>query len=330
MGWGGIPIQRVDETEAISVIRAVIDMGADLLDTARSYTNSEHRIGLALQRVKRPVVLSSKSPIKTNEIYKEVQKSLEQLRVKKINIYHLHAVQNILDYEKVMGPEGAFEGLKRSREEGLIDHIGISSHNLNVLEKVLEDGYFDVIMVCYSFLEPDAAKKIFPLAKMKDVGVIAMKPFSGGVIEEVGPALRFVLSTPDIVSIPGSETVEKAKENWKIFTQGDSLTLKDRERIEALRKEFSHQFCRRCDYCQPCSEMISIQHILGLKSIIKRFGPLVQEFDWFMSLVEKARKCSECGDCQARCPYQLPIPDLIKNNLAWYDRLRRGEGGNGR
>lgn len=322
MGWGGIPIQRVGEREAIAVIRAVVEMGVDLLDTARSYTNSEHRVGLALQKVSKPVILSSKSAVRTEKIYEEVHESLKQMKVKKINIYHLHNVSNFEDYEKVMARGGAYGGLKRAQDKGLIDHIGITSHNLNVLERALEDGYFEVIMACYSFLEPDAAKKVFPLAKAKDVGVLAMKPFSGGVIEEAGPALRFVLSTPDIVSIPGSETLKKAHENWSIFNEGSSLTEKDRKRIETIRKQFDHQFCRRCDYCQPCTEKIGIQFILGLKSIIKRFGPQAQELGWFKSLIEKAHNCSECGDCLQRCPYELPIPDLIKQNLAWYDSLR--------
>ena len=323
LGWGGIPIQRVSEPEAVSVIKAVVEMGVDLLDTARGYTNSEHRIGLALQEVNKPVILSSKSPVKTEKIFDEVRVSLKQMEVKKIPIYHLHAVSHFQDYEKVMGAGGAYEGLKRARDEGLIDYIGITSHNLSVLERALEEGYFDVIMACYSFLEPEAAQKVFPLAKAKDVGVITMKPFSGGVIEEAGPALRFVLSTPGIVPIPGSESLEKAKENWEIFTKSYSLTTKDKEYIEILRKEMNQQFCRRCDYCQPCSEEISIQHMLGLKSLIKRIGPQAQELDWVIGLIEKARSCSECGDCLSRCPYQLPIPDLIKNNLAWYDSLTK-------
>jgi predicted aldo/keto reductase-like oxidoreductase len=329
LGWGGIPIQRVSEEEGVSVIRAVMDMGVDLLDTARGYTNSEHRIGLALRKATGPVILSTKSAVRTEKIYGDVHTSLRQMGVKKIPIYHLHAVNHFNDYEKVMGAAGAYEGLKRARDEGLIDYIGITSHNLSVLERAIEDGYFDTIMACYSFLEPEAAQKVFPLAKARDVGVITMKPFSGGVIEEAGPALRFVLSTPDIVPIPGSETVEKAKENWEISTESYSLTKKDKEYIEILRKEMNQQFCRRCDYCQPCSEKISIQHILGLRTLVKRFGHVAQELDWFQSLVEKARNCSECGDCLERCPYQLPIPDLIKKNLAWYDNLKTFNKKNG-
>jgi predicted aldo/keto reductase-like oxidoreductase len=256
------------------------------------------------------------------KIYDEVKESLKQMKVKKVNIYHLHGVSSFEDYEKVMAPGGACEGLKRARDEGLIDHIGMTSHNLDVLERAIEDGHFEVIMVCYSFLEPKAALKVLPLAKEKDIGVLAMKPFSGGVIEEAGPALRFVLSTPNIVSIPGSETLEKANENWRIFTEGYSLTDQDVERMEAIKREFDHQFCRRCDYCQPCTEKIHIQFAVGLKTLFKRMGPHAQELGWVKDLIEKARKCSECGDCLPRCPYQLPIPYLIKENLFWYDSMR--------
>ena len=321
LGWGGIPIQRVGEREAVSVIQTAIEMGVDLLDTARAYTNSEHRIGLALQKTDRPVILSSKSLIKTAKIYNDVHESLKQMKAKKVNLYHLHSVSNFEDYERVLASGGAYEGLKRARDEGLIDHIGITSHNLNVLVRAIEDGYFEVIMGCYSFLEPEAAVKVFPMAKEKDIGILAMKPFSGGVIEEAGPALRFVLSTPGIVPIPGAETLEKVHENWKIFNDDHSLTEKDKERIEVLKKEFDHQFCRRCDYCQPCTEKINIQFAVGLKSIVKRFGPQAQEVGWVKDLIEKARNCSECGECLLRCPYQLPIPDMIKENLAWFDSL---------
>jgi len=322
LGWGGIPIQRTGDQEAVSVIRAVVEMGVDLLDTARSYTTSEYRIGLALKESNRPVIVSSKSHVRTDKIYDEVKESLRQLKVKKVNIYHLHAVPNLEEYEKVIAPGRAYEGLKRARDEGLIDHIGITSHNLRLLERAIEDGYFEVIMACYSFLEPDAGQRVFVLAKAKDIGILAMKSFSGGVIEEAGPALRFVLSTSDIVPIPGSETLEKARENWRIFTEGCLLTEKDKERIEAIKKDFDRQFCRRCGYCQPCTEEINIPLAAGLKSIIKRVGTNVEGNTWLKDLIEKARSCSECGECMVRCPYQLPIPDMIKENLDWYDRMK--------
>jgi predicted aldo/keto reductase-like oxidoreductase len=321
LGWGGIPINRVSEEEAVSTLQEIVEMGVDLLDTARGYTNSERRIGLALKKTSKPVILSSKSPVRTDKIYNQVQESLKQLQVKKINIYHLHNVSKIEDYKKVMEPGGAYAGLKRAQAEGLIDHIGLSSHSLDLLEKILEEDYFDVIIACYSFLEPDAAKKVFPLARAKDIGVLTMKPFSGGVIEDAGLALRFVLATPDIVPIPGSETLAKARENWEIFTSRRSLTAEDEERIQKLRRQFDRQFCHRCDYCQPCSQGINIQFIMGMPTVIRRFGS-VDVVPWVKALVEKARSCTECGDCLPRCPYQLPIPELIKKNLSWYDNLK--------
>ncbi len=321
LGWGGIPIQRIPKEEAVSVIRSVVEMGVELLDTARGYTDSETKIGLALQEIDRPVLLSSKSLIRTNRIVEDVQISLREMKVEKVHLYHLHNVSRQEDYERVMGPGGAYEGLMRMRDEGKIDFIGITSHNLGVLKRAIEDGPFDVVMACYSFLEPEAEQEVFPKAREKDIGILSMKPFSGGVIERAGPALRFVLGQPDLVSIPGSETVEKARENWEISYQRGSLTPDDWDHIETLRKEMNHRFCRRCDYCQPCPEKIGIQHMMGLKSIVNRFGPNVETLDWFRSLIEKARRCTECGECLTRCPYQLPIPEQMKKNLAWYDSL---------
>ena len=149
-----------------------------------------------------------------------------------------------------------------------------------------------------------------------------MKAFSGGVIEEPGPALRFVFSRTGIVSVLGCETIEKAQENWRIFTEGRPLTAEDQERIEAIRKEMDRQFCRRCDYCQPCKEGINIQHMVGLKSILKRNGPQAFEAEWLNEVILKARHCSRCDECLPRCPYHLPIPDLIEENLALFDSLK--------
>ena len=322
LGWGGIPIQRVGEDEAVAVIGSVVKTGVDLLDTARGYTNSERRIGLALQKVSRSVVLSTKSQERTDKIYDDVHESLRQLKVQNIHIYHMHYVRTSEEYRQVMAPGGAYEGLQRARDEGLIDHIGMTSHDFRILERAIEDECVEVIMAAYSFLEPEASQRVFPLALAKDIGVLAMKPFSGGIIEDAGLALRFVLSTPGIVTIPGSETLEKANENWRVFAESRSLTENDRRMIEAIRKDFEHQFCRRCDYCQPCSKGINIQAVLGLKGVVKRLGPKVQELGWLNDALQKSRDCSECGECLLRCPYQLLIPDLIKQNLAWYEGLQ--------
>ncbi len=316
LGWGTIPLQRAGDDDAVSLVKAVVEMGVDFIDTARAYTTSEQRIGLALQDVKKQIVLSSKSMSRTDGIYKDVKISLDTLKVNKINIYSLHNVSSFQEYDNVLLPNGAYSGLKKAREDGLIDYIGITSHNLKVLERAIQDGYFDVIMACYSFLELDAAEKIFPMARKKDTGILAMKSYSGGVIKEPGPALRYVLQAQDVLPIPGSETIDMAGKNWEVFTENRGLTPNDRNYIESLKKQVDKQFCRRCDYCLPCSEGISIQYALGLKETYNRFGPGAK---LLMAVFDKARNCTECGQCMERCSYGLPIPQLIKKNLKWLD-----------
>ncbi|MBI4495375.1 MAG: aldo/keto reductase [Deltaproteobacteria bacterium] len=323
LGLGGIPIQHVPEEQAMAVVREAVELGVQVMDTSRQYGRSEEWIGKALKEVDRPVVLSSKSPVRTDQIYREVQESRRKLQREKIEIYRLHNVSNWTDYERVTGPGGGLEGLQRARQEGLIDFIGISSHSLGVLKRAIEDGFFDVIMACYSFLEWEAAQEVFPLAREKDIGILAMKTFSGGVIEEIGPALRFVLSSPGIVPIPGSGTVETVRENWRIFMEGGGVTEADRERIGEIRKKFDRQFCRRCEYCRPCPQDIHIPSAMGLNNFIRRLGESILETGWITELVAKARNCAECGECLPRCPYQLPIPEIIKRNLALYDSLPR-------
>jgi predicted aldo/keto reductase-like oxidoreductase len=153
----------------------------------------------------------------------------------------------------------------------------------------------------------------------KNVGVIAMKPFSGGVIDNARLGLKYALSVPGILVLAGLEQKDLFDENWKLFGDGAPLTEAEWSEIADTQQRYERAFCRRCDYCQPCSEEIPIQQVLGIRSLVKRMGKgLVQE-GLFGEAIEKARSCSECGQCLERCPYELPIPDLIRENLRWFD-----------
>lgn len=321
MGFGGIPIQRVSEEEAVAVVKHVVKKGVNLLDTARSYTTSEKCIGMALKQTDGQVYISTKSPDRTAQgILKHLQISLGLLQVGKIDIYNLHGVNSFPHYEKVLAPGGALEGLKKARDGRLIDFLGITSHNLDVLEQAVSDGHFDAIMVCHSFLEPKAEEKVIPRAIEKDLGIMTMKNFSGGVIEDASVALKYALSTPGVVPIPGVDSISKADQNWEVFTL-PSYAMTDEEiaRLEAIREEYKDKFCRRCDYCLPCPEGIHIQTMLGIRSMIKRMGENAFDREWIKDAIEKGRSCTECGECMPRCPYDLPIPELIKQNVQWVD-----------
>jgi uncharacterized protein len=320
LGLGGIPIQRVDEAQAVETVLHAVESGVDFIDTARGYSTSERWIGMALQETDKKVVIASKSHDRTSDgIRADLEKSLQELHRDTIDLYQCHFVRNEQDYRKIISPGGALEGLRRAKEEGLIGHIGLSSHSLDLLDVVLKERLFETIMLCFSFLESAAEKRIIPKAIETGIGVIAMKPFSGGAIENPRLALKYVLSCPGIVVIPGVEEKSLFDENWRIFTGGHELEPEEKREIEQIRLRCDKTFCRRCDYCQPCTEEIPIQVVLGIKTTVKRLGLDAMKREMFKNACDKARACCECGECMTRCPYGLPIPDLLKENLRWVD-----------
>ncbi len=331
LGFGGIPIQRLSEAEAVETVGHALAQGIDFIDTSRGYSTSERRIGLALKQAGmgadgrdsaggRSVVLASKSQSKTaDKMRADLETSLEELQRHYIDIYKCHFVANLADYQTVTSPGGALEALSKAKDEGLIGHIGITSHSLDVLDRALDDELFDVIMVCFSFLEPKAKEEIIPKAHQKNVGVLAMKPFSGGVIEDARLALKYALSEPGVLVLAGVEHTDLLDENWRVFQEGASLTEGEQREIAALQQSYDKVFCRRCNYCQPCSEGIAIQAVLGVRSMMKRMGRDLLLKGRFGEDLVKARNCTECGECMTRCPYELSIPDLIRENLRWVD-----------
>ncbi|MBW1901565.1 MAG: aldo/keto reductase [Deltaproteobacteria bacterium] len=320
LGFGGIPIQKVDEEKAVETVLHAVEKGVDFIDTSRVYTTSETRIGKALKQTDKKVVLATKSYEKTSDnIRKDVEKSLKELQTEYIDLYQCHYVIDENDYEGVISAGGALEGLLKAKEEGLIGHVGLTSHSLDLLERVIEEGFFETIMTCFSFLEPAALDRVILRAIERNIGVIAMKPFSGGVIENPKLALKYVLSQPDVLIIPGVEDKGLFDENWQILQGSYDLTPDETQQIKEIRKQFDKSFCRRCDYCQPCDEGIYIQIVLALPSLVKKEGSSILENFLIQDTINKARNCTECGECVSRCPYDLPVPDLIKETLQWVD-----------
>jgi uncharacterized protein len=321
LGFGGIPIQRVDEAEAVETVRYVVEQGVDFIDTSRLYTTSEARIGMALKQTGKPVTLATKSKDRTaSGVRADIEKSLKALQKDYIDLYQCHFVKEE-EYPGVIAKGGALEGMQKAKDEGLIGHTGITSHSLGVLERVVDDGLFDTIMVCFSFMENEARQVVIPKALSKNIGVIAMKPLSGGVIDHPKPALKYALSEEGVLVLCGVESKSLFDENWAIFKGSHELDKEDKARIEEIRKAYDKNFCRRCDYCQPCTEGIAIQGMLGMRSQVKRMGADILTRAPRNAMLEKARNCTGCGECMTRCPYDLPIPDLIKENLQFVDNI---------
>jgi uncharacterized protein len=318
LGFGGIPIQRVSETQAVEVVKYALEKGMDFVDTSRMYTTSESRIGKALKETdKKPAIATKSFSRSADGIQKDVETSLKELQLDYIDLYQCHGISSKEEYRLITAPDGALSGLIKAREQGLIGHIGITSHSLDLLEETVNDGLFETIMVCFSFLEPAARERVIPKAHEKQVGIIVMKAFSGGVIESAELALKWNLSFPDTLVLAGVEDKALIDQNWEVFQGTYELTEAENELIQEISKQYATKFCRRCDYCLPCPAEISIQFMLGVRSLVKRAGPGIVKSPMLARTLEKAVACTECGDCMERCPYNLPIPDMIKENLQW-------------
>ena len=322
VGIGGIPIQRPSEDEAIKIIHRALDLGINFIDTAAGYGNSEERIGKALIGHRDQVVIATKSgrPGKT-EAAAELERSLKRLQTDVIDIWQLHNISNAEKYAQVTGPGGSLETAQEALQAGKIRHIGLSSHNLDIAIKAVKSGLFEVIQFPFNYVTREPEDELIPLAKEYDVGFIGMKPFAGGMLGNATLSIKYVLQFTWVVPDPGIQKVEEIEEIVSIVESGDwDLTPQERQKIEARRAELGTQFCRQCGYCQPCPEDVNIPMVMITQGMWKLW-PRDTFLRWMGEVADGARNCIECGECETKCPYQLPIREMIAENIAFYERV---------
>lgn len=330
LGFGGIPIQRVTEEEAIGVVRRCHELGINYYDTARGYTVSEERIGKALEDVREEVILATKSGRRTGEeMEEELETSLRNLRTDWIDVYQLHNVSSMDAWERIKAPGGALEALYKAQEEGRIRHLGITSHDPAVLADIVKEDIFETIMIPYNYLTLKPEEELLPLCHEMNVGTIIMKPFGGGAFSNANTALKFVLSREHVdIAIPGMMTVDEVEENLGVASDAHTISEGELELIERDRVELGSRFCRACNYCQPCPQEVPITFVLRAESqFLKRMGWRPGTDVRIAEAVEKAGSCIECGECEGRCPYHLPIRQLLPERAASLSKLleaRRG------
>ena len=316
LGFGGIPIQKIDAEGTKKLIRRLMEKGVNYIDTARGYTVSEEYLGFALEGVREKFVLATKSMARTREaMEKEIATSLRNLRTDYIDLYQIHN-PNPKELEQVMAPGGALEALQEAKAQGKLGHIGITLHSAELFRQAVELPWVETIMFPYNIVETQGEEMIARCAE-KNIGFICMKPLAGGAIEDGKTALRFVVSNPAVsVVIPGMAEEQEIDQNVSAVSDTTPLTAQEQEKVAAIRKSLGTNFCRRCNYCAPCAAGINIPLVFLFEGYYSRYDLKEWAQDRYARLPRTASDCIGCGVCEERCPYQLPIRQMMKNVAA--------------
>lgn len=316
IGFGGIPIQRIDKEGTRSLMKELLEAGVNYIDTARGYTVSEENLGYGLEGIRDQFVLATKSMARTKEaMAADIETSLGNLRTDYIDLYQVHN-PSMEQLEQVIAEGGALEALKEAKAAGKIRHIGLTAHSAAVFARALELDWVETIMFPYNIVENQGEELIRKCGE-KNVGFVCMKPLAGGAIEDATLALRYVCSNPDVtVVIPGMAEARELEENVKACENSMPLTKEEEEKLEAVRKQLGTNFCRRCNYCAPCTVGINIPSVFLFAGYLERYDLGDWARDRYQSLSVKASACVECGECETRCPYHLPIREMLKKCAA--------------
>lgn len=312
LGFGGIPIQKIDAEGTKALIADLVEAGVNYIDTARGYTVSEEYLGYALEGVRDKFVLATKSMARTKDaMAKDIDISLQNLRTDYIDLYQVHN-PGAADLEKVMAEGGALEALLEAKAAGKIGHIGITLHSVELFKKALDLDWVETIMFPYNIVETQG-EELIAECERKNIGFICMKPLAGGAIEDADIALRFIVSNPAVtVVIPGMAEKKEIAQNVSATSDTSPLSAEEQKKIAKIKEDLGTNFCRRCNYCQPCTAGINISGVFLFEGYYSRYDLKEWALSRYSSMPKTASDCIECGVCETRCPYNLPIRDMLK------------------
>lgn len=313
IGFGGIPIQRISDEEGIEVVKSCLASGINFIDTARGYGKSEEVIGKAIADSRDQWVIATKSMVRDYQsMKKDIEISLTNLQTDYIDLYQLHNVRKVEEYEKIMSADGAYKALVEAKEAGKIKAIGFTGHDVDMAERAIDSKKFASIQFPYNIVESQG-EKIFEKAKKEGIGVIVMKPLAGGALDNGTLAIKYILNNPNVsVIIPGMDSIDQVRENAAVPTKDYSLTSEEQEKVEAIQEKLGNRFCRRCGYCAPCAVGIDIPAQFLMEGYYSRYNLKEWAKSRYDALDKKASDCIQCGICEPKCPYDLPIREMLQ------------------
>ena len=321
--FGALPIQRVSFDEAAFLLRRALEGGMTFIDTARAYSDSEEKIAYALPGRRHEYTLATKTMARTPEgFWKDLHTSLTNLKTDHIDIYQFHCVDQC--YREGDG-SGMYECMLEAKKQGKILHISATAHKIGVAREIAESGLYDTLQFPFSYLSGEKEIALVRLCKEKNIGFIAMKALSGGLITSGAAAYAFIAQFDNVLPIWGIQREQELEEFLSFMENPPALTDDMRAMIEKDKQELSGDFCRGCGYCMPCPAGIEINTCARMIQMIRR-SPSARWLDAdAQAMMGKIAGCLHCGKCMRHCPYGLRIPELLQKNYEDYQKIVAGE-----
>lgn len=321
--FGALPIQRISKEEAIKLLRKAYDHGVTFYDTARFYTDSEEKLGEAFEGMRDKIYLATKTAAVTPEnFWKDLQTSLKNLRTDYIDIYQFHNP----DFCPMPGDgSGVYEAMLEAKQKGLIRHIGITNHRLHVAKQAIESGLYETLQFPFCYLATEKDIELVELCKEADMGFIAMKALSGGLITNSAAAYAYLAQYDNVLPIWGVQRERELDEFLSYIENPPKMTEELQTVIDSDRAQLQGEFCRGCGYCMPCPAGIEINNCARMSLMIRRAPAAAQMTPAMQEKMKKIEDCLHCGKCKSKCPYGLDTPTLLQKNYEDYCRILRGE-----
>jgi len=322
-GFGALPVQRRNFEDAAAILRRAYEGGMTFFDTARAYSDSEEKIGLALSDVRKNIYIATKTGAKTpDEMKAHIETSLKDMKTDYIDIYQFHFANQC--YAPGDGT-GMYETMEEFKRQGLIKHIGVTCHKIDVAEECVKSGLYETIQFPLSYLSSQREINLTEMCKEQNMGFIAMKGLAGGLINNARAAFAYMSQFDNVVPIWGIQKETELEEWLGFFDKPAVMDDEIRAFIEAEKKELDGNFCRGCGYCMPCPQGIKISNCARMSLMIRRAPSAAWLTEEWQESMKTAETCLECGACLSKCPYQLPIPALLKKNCEDYRKILAGE-----
>lgn len=322
-GFGALPIQRVSDDEAVRILQKAYDGGVTFFDTARFYTDSEHKLGLAFKGMRDKVIIATKIAAKNaDEFRKDIRTSLDNLQTDYIDIYQFH---NPSFCPKPGDGTGLYEAMLEAKQNGMIKHIGITNHRLKVAHEAIDSGLYETLQFPFCYLASDEDIELVTKCKQADMGFIAMKALSGGLITDSRAAYAFEAEFDNVLPIWGVQRESELDEFLSYVTNPPAMTDDIRALIDNDRKQLQGDFCRGCGYCMPCPAGIEINNCARMSLLLRRSPSELQLTPEVQAKMMKIEDCMHCGHCRSMCPYHLDTPALLAKNLEDYKNVLSGK-----